>query len=56
MVNGNPAEVISAVGYPGATDGYQVNFRLPADIAKGSATIHVSAAWISSVPVTISVQ
>jgi hypothetical protein len=36
--------------------GYQVNFRLPADIAKGSATIHVSAAWISSVPVSISVQ
>jgi hypothetical protein len=48
MVNRSPAEVISAFGYPGATDGYQVNFRLPADIAKGSATIHVSADWISS--------
>ncbi len=56
MVNGNSAEVIGAAGYPGSTDGYQVNFRLPADIAKGSAAIQVSAAWISSAPVSISVQ
>src|SRR5690348_15890971 len=25
-VNGKPAEVLRAVGYPGAVDGYQVNF------------------------------
>jgi hypothetical protein len=56
IVNGKPAEVIGAVGYPGSVDGYQVNFRLPADIAKGSATIQVSAAWTPSVPVTIPVQ
>jgi uncharacterized protein (TIGR03437 family) len=56
MVNGSPAEVIGAAGYPGSVDGYQVNFRLPADLAKGSATIQVSAAWIPSVPVTIPVQ
>jgi hypothetical protein len=56
LVNGNPAEVIGAVGYPGAVDGYQVNFRVPADIAKGSATIQVSAAWTLSPPVTIPVQ
>jgi hypothetical protein len=56
MVNGNPAEVTAAVGYPGAVDGYQVNFRLPADTAKGSANIQVIAAWISSAPVSISVQ
>ena len=35
-VNGKPAEVLSAVGYPGAVDGYQVNFRVPPDTAKGS--------------------
>ncbi len=28
-VNGVPAAVLGAVGYPGATDGYQVNFRVP---------------------------
>jgi uncharacterized protein (TIGR03437 family) len=56
IVNGNPAEVLGAVGYPGAVDGYQVNFRLPAGIAKGSATIRVSAAWIPGASVNIPVQ
>ena len=55
-VNGKAAEVIGAVGYPGSVDGYQVNFRLPADIAKGSATIQVSAAWTPSTTVTVAVQ
>lgn len=31
LVNGKPAELIGAVGFPGAVDGYQINFRLPAD-------------------------
>ena len=56
IVNGKPVEVIGAVGYPDSVDKYQVNFRLPADIAKGLATLQVSAAWIPSVPVTIPVQ
>jgi uncharacterized protein (TIGR03437 family) len=55
-VNGEPAEVLSAVGFPGAVDGYQVNFRLPSDTAKGMATVQISAAWISSAPVKIPVQ
>lgn len=55
-VNGKAAEVIGAVGYPGSVDGYQVNFRIPTDTAKGPATIQVSAAWIPSVLVTIPVQ
>ena len=46
-VNGKSAEVIAAVGFPGAVDGYQVNFRVPSDVAKGPATIQISAAWIS---------
>jgi uncharacterized protein (TIGR03437 family) len=45
-VNGKAAEVLGAVGYPGAVDGYQVNFRLPPDTAKGTASIQVTAAWI----------
>jgi len=46
-VNGKPAEVLTAVGYPAPVDGYQVNFRAPPDTAKGPASIQVSAAWIS---------
>jgi len=55
-VNGKAAEVLSAAGYPGAVDGYQVNFRVPPDAAKGLASIQVSAAWISGAPVNIPVQ
>jgi uncharacterized protein (TIGR03437 family) len=55
-VNGNPAEVLGAVGLPGAVDGYQVNFRVPPDVVKGPATIQVSAAWIGGAPVSIPVQ
>ncbi len=55
-VNGKPAEVLSAVGYPGAVDGYQVNFRMPQNVAKGVATIQLSAAWISGTAVGIAVQ
>lgn len=55
-VNGNPAEVLGAVGYPGAVDGYQVNFRVPPDAPKGSSAIQVSAAWISGSEVQIAIQ
>ena len=55
-VNGKDAEVLSAVGYPGAVDGYQVNFRVPPDTAKGSTAIQVSIAWILGAPMSIPVQ
>lgn len=55
-VNGKPAEVTAAVGYPGAVDGYQVNFLVPADTAKGVATVQVTAAWIAGPAVNISIQ
>jgi uncharacterized protein (TIGR03437 family) len=55
-VNGKAAEVLSAVGFPGAVDGYQVNFRVPPGTAKGPASIQVSAAWISGTAVGIAVQ
>jgi len=55
-VNGKSAEVLAATGYPGSLDGYQVNFRVPPDAAKGAAAIQVSAAWITSAPVSIAVQ
>jgi hypothetical protein len=55
-VNGKSADVLAAVGVPGAMDGYQVNFRVPLDTAKGTATIQISVAWIAGAPVTIPVQ
>ena len=56
MVNGKSADMLGAVGYPGAVDGYQVNFRVPPDTTKGAATVQLSAAWISATPVRIMVQ
>jgi len=55
-VNGKPAEVLAAVGYPGSVDGYQINVRVPPNTAKGLATIQVGAAWIAGAPVSIAVQ
>jgi uncharacterized protein (TIGR03437 family) len=56
MVNGKPADVLGAVGYPGTKDGYQVNFRVPPDAAKGVATVQVIAAWIAGAPFNVPVQ
>jgi hypothetical protein len=47
-VNGKFADVISAVLSPGTADRYEVKFRLPSDTEKGTATIQVTAAWITS--------
>jgi len=56
VVNGRPAEVLAAVGLPGAVGGYQVNFRLPSETVRGLATLQVSAAWIPGPEVRIAVQ
>ena len=55
-VNGTPAEVLYAGGYPGTTNAYQVNFRLPAGINAGTATLQVSTAWIAGHEVKIATQ
>lgn len=56
MVNGKSAEVLGAVGFPESLDGYQVNFRVPQDTARGVATLQVSPAWIVGPAVRIAVQ
>ncbi len=56
LVNGKHAEVLGAVGYPGSSDGYQVNFRVPADAGPGTASLQVSAAWIPSDGVSIAIH
>ena len=55
-VNGEAAQILGAVGYPGVTDGYQVNFRVPSDTQKGTATVQLSASWIAGPPATFPVQ
>jgi uncharacterized protein (TIGR03437 family) len=55
-VNGESAEVLGAVGYPGSIDGYQVNFRVPTSTAPGMATIQVAAAWIAGPEVQIAIR
>ena len=55
-VNGETVEMLGAVGYPGTLDSYQVNFRVPPDTVKGTATVQVSVAWIAGAPANITVQ
>ena len=38
-VNGNATPALYAGSYPGAIDGYQVNFQLPQGTAAGTATL-----------------
>ena len=53
---GVPAEVVWAGGFPGAIDGYQVNFRVPEGVSVGLARLQLSVAWISGAEVRIPVQ
>lgn len=55
-VNGTAAEVSYAGGYPGAVDGYQVNFSLPSGMAPGAVNLQLSAAWIPGEAVKLPVQ
>ena len=55
-VNGEAAQVLSAVGYPGEVGAYQVDFQVPSDAASGTATVQLTAAWIAGVPVSIMVH
>ena len=54
--NGKPAEVLGAVGLPGAVDGYQVNFRLPADTLKGLASLQLSVGMVADTSVRVMVK
>jgi hypothetical protein len=46
LVNGSPGDVLYAGGYPGAVDGYQVNFRVPPATTPGQAGLQLTSAWI----------
>jgi hypothetical protein len=56
LVNGTAGEVLFSGGYPNTVDNFQVNFRMPGDVASGSASIQLSAAWVVGTEVKIPVQ
>ena len=55
-VNGQDAEVVAGVGWPGMVDTYRVDFRLPEGVSPGTASVQLSAAWIGGTAVRIPVQ
>ena len=55
-VNGQDAEVVNALGWPGLVDTYRVDFRVPGGMAPGTASVQLSAAWIAGTAVRIPVQ
>ena len=55
-VNGKPADVLNKFGWPGTTDTYRVDIRVPDGTASGIATVQVTAAFIPGREVSIAVQ
>jgi len=56
LVNGEAGEVLYSGGSPNTVDNYQVNFRVPGDVAFGLASVQISAAWVVGAEVKIPVQ
>ena len=55
-VNGQSAEVVNAIGWPGQVDTFRVDFRMPNSAVTGTAAIQLTAAWITGAAVGIPVQ
>jgi uncharacterized protein (TIGR03437 family) len=55
-VNGQAAEVINKIGWPGLLETYRLDFRAPDGIAAGAAAVQLTAAWIAGPSVNIPVQ
>jgi uncharacterized protein (TIGR03437 family) len=55
-INGQSTEVLYAGGYPGAVDGYQVNFRVPPGIIAGAASLQLAVAWIPGAVVPVQIK
>ena len=55
LANGQSAEVRNKVGWPGPTDRYRIDVRMPAGVSR-SATLQIEAAWIPGGAVVIPVQ
>jgi uncharacterized protein (TIGR03437 family) len=55
-VNGQAAEVVNSIGWPGLVDTYRVDFRVPDGVTAGTVAIQLSAAWIAGPSVNIPIQ
>ena len=55
-LNGRPADVLYAGGYPGAVDRFQVNFRVPDGTAPGSAMLRLTSGFIPAADIAIPVR
>ncbi|PWU00145.1 MAG: hypothetical protein C5B51_25740 [Terriglobia bacterium] len=55
-IGGREAEVLYAGGYPGSTDGFQVNVRLPTGLSPGPASVRLNAAFVPSAAINIPIQ
>ena len=55
-VNGQAADVVNSIGWPGLVATYRVDFRMPDGATGGTAAIQLSAAWIAGSSVNIPIQ
>ena len=55
-VNGNAAEVVNKIGWPGTVDAYRVDIRVPAGTAPGLAMVRLAAGFIAGRAVSVPVQ
>ena len=55
-VNGQAANLVNNIGWPGLVDTYRVDFRVPDGTPPGTAAIQLSAAWIAGPSVNIPIQ
>jgi hypothetical protein len=55
-INGNQGAVLNKIGWPGETNLYRVDFRVPDGTPAGTAAVRLTAAWIPGSDVTIPVR
>ena len=55
-VNGKPADVLTKIGWPGTSDTYRLDIRVPDGTAPGMAALQVTAAFVTGREVKIPVQ
>jgi len=56
IINGQSVETVNQLGWPGTTDVYRVDFRVPTGISPGTSKLMVSAAWFVGPAVEIPVR
>lgn len=55
-VNQQTTQIFNAIGWPGLTDTYRIDFQIPAGLASGQASIQISIAWMNGPAVLIPVE